>query len=102
MMLGLLLAAGLVQKALIALDGDSDTNPAIFAAFRAIEARCLSDDRAGESDRCDAALDYLGNCSGASDGCTAAEYYCALRRLGFELPPFHIAEHAVMSDRVCG
>lgn len=88
--LGLTLAVG-VGVSLITPQ-PSATNPAVFSAFRAIEAMCLKEEWPHETVRCKGALDERDSCDRAHQQtgyvCTAAEYYCRLERLGFDLPPY--------------
>lgn len=66
-------------------------NPAVFSAFREIEARCFAEPIGPRgTKRCDAVSRKSEQCANAEVPCTADEYWEFLSRLEFDLPPLRI------------
>lgn len=65
-------------------------NPAIYPAFRAIEAACLAEPMTLTTKRCEIVLKRALTCSNTDAFCAADEYHEELSRLGFSLPSLYL------------
>lgn len=66
-------------------------NPAVFTAFRQLEAACLAEDPLQQTQRCRRALEVMQACDARDPSCTADDYHDDLSRAGFDLPPLRTA-----------
>lgn len=65
-------------------------NPAVFEAFRRIEASCMAQDFEVRTVRCESVNRFAEGCYQSEDSCTAEEAYEHYAKLLFDLPPLKL------------
>ncbi|MBW1938758.1 MAG: hypothetical protein JRI67_08365 [Deltaproteobacteria bacterium] len=73
----------------IASENNKNINKEIYSAFRKVEQYCMSYNEVDIPKKCELVLQLCETCSDARRECFAEDYYEALQRFGFDMPPYY-------------